>query len=777
MKNTILLFFVFLTSFAAAQTSGTLEGLITDKENGESLIGVSIVFKDGTGTTTDMNGFFSANLPLGAQHVSISYVGYDQVDTLITILAGKTVFNLQMTYEKNQVDDVVVSGSRYGKRVSEEVISIEVIQPDLADNINAIRLDDLAKKVSGVNVADGQASIRAGSSWSYSVGSRVNIVLDGQSLLTPDRSSIKWQHLPIENIGQIEVLKGASSILYGSSAMNGTIHLQTIKPKFEAENKFVSYVGVMDNYKNPAYQWWERPRLTTGGYFSRAHKTSDKFEYVVGINSNYTELPYFEYTDYHVRANLYTKWSNKEKNHQTGFRLNYTHYKESEFIFWLADSAQSLYPIDDVIFTYQNFNIDPYYIKYDKKQNRHELKGRVYFYDPNSGIRGGFLNVDYQFTKDFKRGWKMVAGAAQDALLVKDPALNPPLQLGLKWSVYTQVDRSWKKISITGGARSEFYRFDNGFGAAYGFVRNNKVSGEITEIPIPLMRMGLNYNPIKNTFVRFNIGQAFRIPSLIEYFVEYEFSGLNILSNPALKPEYGWTAELGFKQNLPTKSKIYYASFDLALFWQEYKDLVEYQVTFEGGVGLQPTNLPTARIAGYEVNFKQSVTGKKHDFSLDFGYTYAFPVQLAGLEGSQYSNVGTYIKDLFRYAGKISNTPTSVQRTAILKYRNRHLVNANFEYSNDFFNIGIYGRYYSNIENGDFEFDSGTISIIPGITDYYLSKFPEGDFVLDISAGFMVAPKHRIGITVKNLTNREYSLRLSKIEAPRSFVWQYQFTF
>jgi outer membrane receptor protein involved in Fe transport len=777
MKHFFLFLLTVIFFTGSAQNQGKLEGMITDKENGESLIGVSIVFQDGTGTITDMNGFFFANLPLGAQKISISYVGYDKVDTVLNITAGVNTLILKMTYEQNTVDDIVVSGSRYGKRVSEEVISIEVIQPDLADNINAIRLDDLAKKVSGVNVADGQASIRAGSSWSYSVGSRVNIVLDGQSILTPDRSSIRWQHLPIENIGQIEVLKGASSILYGSSAMNGTIHLQTIKPKFEAENKFVSYVGVMDDYKNPIYKWWDRPRLTTGGYFSRAHKTSDKFEYVIGINTNYSELPYFEYSDYHVRANLYTKWSNKEKNHQVGFRLNYTHYKESEFVFWLADSSKALYPIDDVVFTYQNFNIDPYYIKYDKKQNRHELKGRVYFYDPSNGIRGGFLNADYQFNKEFKRGWKMVAGASQEALIAKDGAFNPPLQFGLKWSVYTQVDRSWKKISLTGGARSEFYRFNNGFGAAYGFVRNNKVSGEITEIPIPLMRMGLNYNPLKNSFLRFNIGQAFRIPSLVEYFVEYTFSGLNILSNPALKPEYGWTAELGFKQNFPTKSQVYHASFDLALFWQEYKDLVEYQVTFEGGVGLQPTNLPTARIAGYEVNLKQSVRTDNHDFSLDFGYTYAFPVQLAGLEGSQYNNVGTYIKDLFRYAGKIGNTPASVQRTAILKYRNRHLVNANVEYSNDFFNIGLYGRYYSNLENGDFEFDNGTVSIIPGISDYWQNKFPEGDFVLDLNVGFMVAPKHRIGMTVKNLTNREYSLRLSKIEAPRSFVWQYQFTF
>ena len=777
MKNYALIILTFFISSIYAQTTATLEGTIVDIENGESLIGVNIVFSDGSGTTTDIDGFYSTTIATGSQRILISYVGFDKIDTTINIVEGVNVLNLSMGYETNQVDDVVISGSRYAKRVSEEVISIEVIKPGLADNVNAIRLDDVAKKVSGLNVADGQASIRAGSAWSYGVGSRVNIVLDGQSILTPDRSSIKWQYLPLESIGQIEVLKGASSILYGSAAMNGTIHLQTIKPKYTAENKFVSYVGVLDEFSNPAYKWWDRPRLTTGGYFSRAHKPSDKFEYVIGINGNYTEQHFYEYTDYHIRTNLYTKWSNKDKKHQVGFRMNYTHYQESEFIFWLADSAQALYPIEKVQYTYQNLNIDPYYIKYDKKGNRHEIKGRAYYYDPSNGIRGGFVNVDYQFYRELKKGWKVVAGTGQEMLIAKDGSFNPPFQLGLKWSIYTQIDKSWNKVSLTGGARSEFYRFENGFGAAYGYVRNDKVSGEIKEIPIPLMRMGVNYNPAKNTFIRFNIGQAFRIPSLVEYFVEYEFSGLNIFSNLDLKPEYGWTSELGFKQNWQTKKKVYSGSFDLALFWQEYKDLVEYQVTFEGGVGLIPENLPTARIAGYEVNFKQSINADQHRLNIDFGYTYAFPVQLAGLEGSQYNHIGNYIRDMFKYAGKVKNTPESIQNTALLKYRNRHLVNANIEYSNDHFSFGLYGRYYSNLENGDFEFDNGTISVIPGITDYWESKFPEGDFVLDINIGFNVAPKHKIGLNIKNATNREYSLRLSKIEAPRSFTCQYQFTF
>ncbi|MCB0503326.1 MAG: carboxypeptidase-like regulatory domain-containing protein, partial [Bacteroidetes bacterium] len=510
MRKVIFIALILFTGTLFAQVKGTLEGTITDGETNETLIGVNIITNESTGTTTDYDGNYTLTLPIGKYELKISYVGYETIKATVEVKEGTTTLNFAMEYQAKEFDDVVISGSRYTKRASEEVISIEVIKPQLADKTNSIRLDDLIKKVSGVNVADGQASIRAGSSWSYSVGSRVNIVLDGQSLLTPDRSSIRWQYLPMENIGQIEVLKGASSILYGSSAMNGTIHLQTIKPTTTPEMKFVSYVGMLDDYADPDYKKPGRARLNTGGYFSRAHKVSDKFEYVLGFNANYSELPYDEYIDYHLRTNLYTKWNNQAKRSSAGFRLNFSHYQESEFIFWKGPDELALTPIEAIRFKYYNFNIDPYYTKFDKKGNRHELKSRAYYYNPNNSIKGGFINLDYQFHKRFNNAWTVISGASAESLAAYDDSFVPQFQTAFKWAVYAQVDKEWEKVSLTGGVRSEFFKFNNGFGAAYGFVRNDKVSGEIKEVPVPLMRMGVNYNPVKNTFVRFNIGQAFR---------------------------------------------------------------------------------------------------------------------------------------------------------------------------------------------------------------------------------------------------------------------------
>jgi iron complex outermembrane receptor protein len=769
-----LLLIVFL---AAGQGKGMLEGRVLDAETKEALIGVNIMLAEGLGTTTDIDGNFRMALTEGSHELTFSYIGYETVRRTVLCRADETVFlSVEMQYESIEFDEIVVSGSRYAKRASEEVISIEVIKPSLVDNSVAIRLDDLARRVTGLNVADGQASIRAGSAWSYSIGSRVNIVLDGQSLLTPDRSSVKWQYLPLESVGQIEVLKGASSILYGSSAMNGTIHLRTIKPRKTPENKIVAYSGFLDDYTNDLYNWWNRPRMTSGGYFSRAHKASDNFEYVVGVNANYSQLPYYSYNDFFIRGNLYTRWTlQRNGKDNAGFHLNYSYINENDFIFWEGPDEKVLFPIEDLDFQYQTLNLDPYYARYDKKNNRHLIQGRLYLYKPDGTRKGGFVNAEYQFSKQWKNDWSIVAGGLQEVLLWYDRGLDPQFTYALKWAAYAQVDRKWAKLSITGGIRSEIFKLPGDIGAAYAFVSTSD-NGNVQEIPVPLMRFGLNYRPRKNTFVRFNIGQAFRLPSLVESFVDFEFSGLSILANDALRPEYGWTSELGFKQNWGI-NKTYSGSMDVAIFWQEYKDLIEFQPTLSPVLALVPVNLPTARIAGYEATIKQSINKGQHRLNMDFGYTYAFPVELSGQEGVEYRNVGRYIRDLFKYAGKISETPKSIQREAILKYRNRHLVNAVMEYENDHFLFGFYGRYYSIIENGDFEFDSDVFSFIPGITEYWEAKFPEGDFVADITVGVKLNKTHLVSLTVKNFTNREYSLRLAKIEPSRSFIWKYQYTF
>ena len=84
-------------------------------------------------------------------------------------------------------------------------------------NKNTTDLEILMNQSPGVQVVDGQANIRGGSGWSYNTGSRVLVMVDDMPLLSGDRGTVEWDMIPMENVSQIEVIKGASSVLFGST--------------------------------------------------------------------------------------------------------------------------------------------------------------------------------------------------------------------------------------------------------------------------------------------------------------------------------------------------------------------------------------------------------------------------------------------------------------------------------------------------------------------------------------------------------------------------------
>jgi TonB-dependent SusC/RagA subfamily outer membrane receptor len=66
-------------------------------------------------------------------------------------------------------------------------------------------------------------------------------------MLAADRGDAKWNFVPIENVEQIEIIKGASSVLYGSSALNGVIAVRTAWPSTTPESSITMYHGIYDN--------------------------------------------------------------------------------------------------------------------------------------------------------------------------------------------------------------------------------------------------------------------------------------------------------------------------------------------------------------------------------------------------------------------------------------------------------------------------------------------------------------------------------------------------
>ncbi len=119
MKRSILLyvFFMSLGSFVWAQT-GSVEGVITDEDTDEPLIGANVVLENTTiGTITDVEGRFTlGGLPTGKQTLTVSYVGYDPLEYPVTIVANET----------NDLGTIDITSSAIGLSEVEVIASVAV---------------------------------------------------------------------------------------------------------------------------------------------------------------------------------------------------------------------------------------------------------------------------------------------------------------------------------------------------------------------------------------------------------------------------------------------------------------------------------------------------------------------------------------------------------------------------------------------------------------------------------------------------------------------------
>ena len=129
-----------------------------------------------------------------------------------------------------KLDVVVISAGKFEQRIEETTVSMEVIKPQMIENKNTTEIQTAMEQIPGVNITDGQANIRGGSGWSYGAGSRVLVMVDDMPLISGDAGQVQWKLIATENINQVEVIKGASSVLYGSSALNGVINIRTAFP-------------------------------------------------------------------------------------------------------------------------------------------------------------------------------------------------------------------------------------------------------------------------------------------------------------------------------------------------------------------------------------------------------------------------------------------------------------------------------------------------------------------------------------------------------------------
>ena len=151
---------------------------------------------------------------------------------------------------------VIKSVGRFDQKLEELPISMEVLKPQIITSRNTTTIENVLEQVPGLTIIDNDPQIRGGSGFTFGVGSRVAIVVDGMPLLSGDAGRPEWSYIPVENIEQIEVIKGNSSVLYSASALSGVISIRTAYPRSKPKTVINYSAGAYSIPRSPAANWY-----------------------------------------------------------------------------------------------------------------------------------------------------------------------------------------------------------------------------------------------------------------------------------------------------------------------------------------------------------------------------------------------------------------------------------------------------------------------------------------------------------------------------------------
>jgi len=764
----LVLIAVFCSNLHGQLKNSVITGKISDVTSQEALIG-AIVKVGKQGTTTDVEGNYKLRLEPGKYTITYSYIGFKPETKVLELKENDSLeINIALK-DQSALDEVVVSAGRYEQKIGEVTISMEILKPALLENKNTTQLDVIMNQVPGVTVNDGQASIRGGSGFSYGAGSRVLMLVDEMPMLSADAGDIKWNYLPLENVEQIEVIKGAASSLYGSSALNGVIHLRTAYAKDKPLTHVSSFLGAYDAPRN-TYKWWKgTSQMQRGINISHAEKIGN-FDIVLGGHMfNDDGFRYLE-TENRGRLNANVRYNFKKiPGLIAGINTNMMNTKGGLFFLWQTyDSAYI--PQGRNIQRYNNIrlNVDPY-VTYIFGSNKLSVKTRYFktnnINDKNQSSLGELFYNEEQYQRKFKNNFNLSIGY----VFMKSVTLSDSLfgkHEGFNHAGYVQADKKFfDKLTISFGARGEYYRIDTA--KTVGTLFGNK-------IPFyPVFRAGASYQLKEYTFIRASFGQGYRFPSVAEKYVSTNVSLLHIFPNPSLQPEVGNNMELGIKQGF--KIGEFKGFLDVAGFWTRYSNMVEFVFNYYGTdpnlsfvqkldyYGFRSENLGKADIKGIDAGVNG--TGKIGSLNITImsGYTYMNPIK------PDYDP----IKDTLGLPG-----------LNVLKYRSRHLFKNDIQFDYKAFSIGFSTRFQSKIENIDnrfvrplFEeigsgFDSDDApTILPGLKQNF-DQFQKNVWIHDMRVSVQITPALKLSYIVNNFTNVEYQSRPGDMRAPTLHMLQ-----
>ncbi len=603
MKKIIVLFITAI-NITTVFSQNTFKAVIKDSETKEHLIGATAVVQGTTnGASADINGLLEIkNISEGNQIIVFSFIGYQQrKDTLNFPLPQSQPIEILLSSEVKEIDELVVSSTRSSRTIDNIPTRMEAISGEELEEKGSMKPGDIRMML---NESTGiQTQQTSATSYNSSIriqgldGKYTQILRDGFPLYSGFSGGLSLLQIVPLDLKQVEVIKGASSTLYGGGAIAGLVNLFSKTPTEKNELNFMingtSALG-----------------LDASGFYSQKFKkigTTIFASYNLGTpydpaNSGLTAIP--KYNRYTINPKLFL-YLNEKTTLNIGFN-NTVEDRIGGDIKYIEGKGDSIHSY----FEKNKTNRFSTQIGLDRKINDKSIfaiKNSVSFYDraieiPNfkfSGVQlSSFSEISYNH-KGEKMEW--IAGANLWTDKFSQNKIDTAQVVDYSYTtVGAFIQNTWnatKKFTLETGFRGD-YQNEFGFFALPRLSALLKVNQKIT--------------------TRLGGGLGYKTPTVFTEDAErIQFRNVLPIDVSKTKAERSIGGNFDINYKTPLSDKMFF-SINALLFYTQVKNPLVLVPTM---TGLYEFQQPKGFIdtKGIETNIKL-IYG---DFKLFIGYTLA----------------------------------------------------------------------------------------------------------------------------------------------------------
>jgi len=504
LKTLIILLFIPSVSFSQLVS---LSGYITGADS-SSVTGATITLKGTTyGTVTDKKGFYKINkIKPGTYTIRVSFLGFETQEKSVAILKGDTQVDFSIRESNIDLNEVVVTGTKSEKALKDVPVITQVISARKMLQLGITNVTDaLQNMVPGLNVS------HFGTLTSVTLqgmdAKYILFLIDGERIAGEVNGDIDYSMLNLENIDRIEVIKGASSSLYGSNAIGGVINIITKKINEPFDAKFYS-------------RYSKYNELYTGGSIG----------FKQGIIGSRTSFNYSHTDGYDITPETPHDWT---QNPYNSFSINQKfEITPSSCLFFVP------------YFTYYQF----------ERGNVSARPAHDLYIDLNAGLKGQYYfgknSIDFSYYRDRYNTYDVLEllnnkrdTASYD--FIQTVRTQGNFHLTDKNNLTAGLEYNYERLfstRVAGGLKSAdeavFYvQEDIRFGERWDLVAGMRASYHSNYGFNAAPKISVMFNQGFLNF-RASAGTGFRSPALKELYFNFDhFGEFYVIGNPQLKPE------------------------------------------------------------------------------------------------------------------------------------------------------------------------------------------------------------------------------------------------